>query len=122
MTSKRGVQKREGGEVQMKTEHDDPLTKALARLQQTMSGEDHAVTESSRPPVSCDSDIGELFAAELQARRERLEYWISLLSEEARSSAEGVPVVRGSRHKCRRLEFPPRAKRRLGARRHSTAG
>ena len=105
----------------MKTEHDDPLTKALTRLQQTMSGEDHAVTESSRPPVSCGSDIGELFVAELEARRERLEYWISLLSEEARSSAEGVPVVRGSRHKCRRLELPPRAKRCLGARRHSTA-
>jgi hypothetical protein len=105
----------------MKTEHDDSLTKTLARLQQTVSGEDHAVTESSRPPVSCDSDIGELFLAELEARRERLRHWISLLSEEAHLSGGGVPVVRGSRHKCRSLALPPRAKRRLGARRHSTA-
>ena len=105
----------------MKTKHDDPLTKALARLHQTVSGEDHAVTESSRPPISCDSDIGELFLAELQTRRERLGHWISLLSEEARLSGGGVAVVQGSRHKCRRLELPPRAKRCLGARRHSTA-
>ena len=106
----------------MKTEHDDSPTKALAWLEQTVPGEDHAVTESSRPPVSCDSDIGELFVAELQARRERLRHWISLLSEEARVSGGGVPVVRGSRYKCRGSELPPRAKRRLGARRHSTAG
>ena len=106
----------------MKTEHDDSPTKTLARLPQTVPGEDRAVTESSGLPVSCDSDIGELFLAELQARRERLRHWISLLSEEAGLSGGGVAVVRGSRHKCRRLELPPRAKRRLGARRHSTAG
>ena len=105
----------------MKTEHDDSLTKALALLEQTVPSEDHALKGSSRPPISCDSDIGELFLAELQARRERLKHWISLLSEEARASGGGVPVVRGSRHKCRGLELPPRAKRRLGSRRHSTA-
>ena len=105
----------------MTSEHDDSLTKALARLQQTVSGEDHAVMESSRPPVSCESDIGELFLAELEGRRERLRYWISLLSEEAHLSGGGVPMVRGSHHKCRRLALPSRAKRRLGARRHSTA-
>ena len=103
----------------MKTEHDDSLTKALALLERTVPGEDHALTESSGSPVSCD--IGELFLAELQARRERLRHWISLLSEEARSSGGRVPVVRGSRHKCRGPGLPPRAERRLGARRHSTA-
>ena len=87
----------------MKTEHDD----------------DRAVTESALSPVS--GDISELFLTELQARRERLRHWISLLSEEAHLSGGGVPVVRGSRHKCRSLALPPRAKRRLGARRHSTA-
>jgi hypothetical protein len=106
----------------MKTEHDDSPTKALVRLPLTVPGEDHDATEFSHPPGSCDSDIGESFLAELQARRERLRHWISLLSEEASLSGGGVAVVRGSRHKCRRLEFPPRAKRRLGARRHSTAG
>ena len=105
----------------METGHDDSETKALALLQQTVPGEDQALTESSHPPVSCDSDIGELFLAELQARRERLRHWISLLSEDARLSGGGVPVVHGSRHKCGGAELPPRAKRRLGTRRRSTA-
>jgi hypothetical protein len=103
----------------MKTEHDISLRKALARLEGTMTGEDHALTESSRSPVSCD--IGELFLAELQARRERLRHWISLLSEEARLSGWRRPAVSGSRHKCRGLALPPRAERQLDARRHSTA-
>ena len=105
----------------MKTEHDDSPTKALAWLEQTVAGEDHAVTESSRPPVSCDSDIGELFVAELQARRERLQHWIGLLHEEARQDGVCTPVVCASRYKCRGLRLPPRAQRRLGARRRSTA-
>ncbi len=103
----------------MKREHDDSLTKALALLERTVPGEVRTVTESSGSPVSCD--IGELFLAELQARRERLRHWISLLSEEARLSGGRAPVVRGSRHKCRALELSPRADRRLGARRRSTA-
>ena len=106
----------------MKTKHDDPLTKALARLHQTVSGGDHAVTESSRPPISCDSDIGELFLAELQTRRERLGHWISLLSEEMRLSGGLMPVVYESRHKCSGPRSPRRAKRQLGAQRHSEAG
>ena len=104
----------------MKTGKDDTLTKALALLQRTVPGADHAVKRPSLSPVS--GDVGELFLAELQTRRERLRHWISLLSEEARVSGGGVPVVRGSRYKCRRRGLPPRAKRRLGARRHSTAG
>ena len=103
----------------MTTKHHDSLTKALALLQQRVPGEDRAVTESSLSPVSCD--IGELFLAELQARRERLRHWLRLLSEEARQSDRCAPVVRGSRHQCRGLELPSRAERRLGARRHSTA-
>jgi hypothetical protein len=103
----------------MRQEHDDSLKKALALPEQTMPGEDHAVTESSGSPVSCD--IGELFLAELQARRERLRHWISLLSEEARLSRGRVPVPGGSRHRCRRLELPSHGERRLGTGRHSTA-
>jgi hypothetical protein len=104
----------------MKPEHDDSLTKALALLEGTVPGEGRAVTESSGSPVSCD--IGELFLAELQARRERLRHWIRLLNEEARLSGGRVPVAGGSRHKCRGLELAPRGERRLGARRrHSTA-
>lgn len=103
----------------MKREHDDSLRKALRLLEQTMPGKDHAPTESSVSPVSCD--IGELFLAELEARRERLRRWISLLNEEAHLSGGRLPAVNGSRHKCRGLALPPGAERRLGARRHSTA-
>ena len=103
----------------MKTEPDDSPTTALALLERTVPGEDHALTESSRPAVSCD--IGELFLAELQARRERLRHWLNLLSDEVRLSGGGIPVAEGSRHKCRGPRLPPRAERRLGARRHSTA-
>ncbi len=103
----------------MKPEHDDSLTKAFALPEGTMPAEDHAVTESSGSPVS--SDVCELFLAELQARRERLRHWISLVSEEARSSGGRVPVPGGSRHRCRGPELPSRAQRRLGARRNSTA-
>ena len=102
----------------MKTEH-DALTKALALLERSVPGEDRAMTESSLSPVS--GDIGEMFLAELQARRERLNHWIRLVSEEARLNGGGAPVVRGSRPKCRALQLSPRAERRLGARRHSTA-
>lgn len=109
----------DGGETQMITEHDDSPTKALALLEPTAPGEDHVPAESSGSSVS--GDIGELFIAELQARRERLRHWISLLSEEARSSSGRVPVVQRSRHKCGRPEHPPRGDRRLGARRRSTA-
>ena len=101
----------------MKRVHDDSLTTILARLQKT--GEDRAATESSLSPVS--GDIGEMFLAELQSRRERLRHWIHLLSEEARLSGGCAPVVAGSRHKCRALQLSSRAERRLGARRHSTA-
>ena len=104
----------------MKTEHDDSPTQASAWLEQTVPGEDHAVTESSRPPVSCDSDIGELFVAELQARRERLQHWIGLLHEEARQGGGRTQVACGSRHKCRGIRIPPRAERRLGAQRRSS--
>jgi len=76
----------------MKTAHDDPPT-----------------AEPTRSP-----DVAELFLAELQARRERLRHWISLLNEEARLSGGGDPVIEGSRYKCR-------GPRRSGARRHSTA-
>jgi hypothetical protein len=103
----------------MKTEHDDSLRKALALLERTVPGKDHAVTESSRSPVSCD--IGELFLAELQARRERLRHWISLLSEEARVSGGRLPGVSGSRYKCKGLALPSRAERRLDARSQATA-
>jgi hypothetical protein len=102
----------------MKTEH-DALTKALALLERSVPGEDRAMTESSLSPVS--GDIGEMFLAELQARRERLNHWIRLVSEEARLNGGGAPVVPGPRHKCRGLQFPPRSERRLGARRHPTA-
>jgi hypothetical protein len=102
----------------MKTEPDDSSTTALALLERTVPGEDHALAESSRSPLSCD--IGELFLAELQTRRERLRHWITLLSEEARSSGGGIPVAGGSRHKCRGPRLPSRAKR-LRARSHSTA-
>jgi hypothetical protein len=100
----------------MKTEHDDAVTKALALLRQTVPGEDRALKGSSLSPVS--DDVGELFLAELQARRERLKRWIRLVSEEARLC---VPVVGGSRYKCRATRLPPGAERRLGAQRHSTA-
>ena len=102
----------------MKTEHDAP-TKALALIERSVPGEDRAAAESSPSPVS--GDIGELFVAELEARRERLKRWIRLVSEEARLNGGCAPVVLGSRHKCRGLQFPPRAERRLGARRHPTA-
>jgi hypothetical protein len=62
-----------------------------------------------------------LFLAELQARRERLKHWIGLLHEEARQGGGCAPVVRGSRHTCRGPRIPPRAERRLGAHRYSTA-
>jgi hypothetical protein len=103
----------------MKTEYDDSPTAALALLERTVPGEDHASMESSHSPVSCD--IGELFLAELQARRERLRHWINLLSEEARLSGGGIPAAHGSRYKCIGPRPPARAKRRLPARRRSTA-
>jgi hypothetical protein len=103
----------------MKTKHDDSLTKALALLQRAVLNEDRAVAGSPLSPVS--DEIGELFLAELQARRERLRHWIRLLNEEARLSGGRAPAASGSRHKCRGLVLPPRAERRLGARRHSTA-
>jgi hypothetical protein len=87
----------------MKTEHDD----------------DRAVTESTFSLVS--GDIGELFLTELQARRERLKQWIRLVSEEARRNGGRTAVVRRSRYKCRGPRIPPRARRRLGAQRHSAA-
>jgi hypothetical protein len=103
----------------MKTEHDDAVTKALALLRPTVPGEDRALKGSSLSPVS--DDVGELFLAELQARRERLKGWIRLVSEEARLNGRCVPVVGGSRYKCRATRLPPGAERRLGAQRHSTA-
>ena len=103
----------------MKTEHDDAPTKALALLRQTVPGEDRALTGSSRSPVS--DDIGELFLAELQARRERLRHWIRLVSEEARLDGRRAPMACGSRHKCRGTRHLPGAERRLGTQRHSTA-
>jgi hypothetical protein len=90
----------------MKTDHDDSPT------------EDRALTESPRSPAACD--IGELFLAELQARRERLRHWIGLLSEEAGLSGGPFPAVHGSHLKCRARGLPSRAARRLGTRRHST--
>ena len=103
----------------MKTGHNDALTKALALLRQTVPGEDRAVTESSLSPVS--GDIGELFLAELQSRRERLRHWIHLVNEEARLSGGCAPVARESRYKCRGVRLPPHAERRLGVRRQPTA-
>jgi hypothetical protein len=90
----------------MKTEHDAP-TKALALSERTVPGEDRAAAESSFSPVS--GDIGDLFLAELQARRKRLNHWIRLVREEARLNGGCAPVVLGSRHKCRGLQLPPRA-------------
>ena len=104
----------------MKTEHNDSLAKALALIEQTVTGEDRALMESSLSSVSCD--VVELFAAELRARRERLRHWISLLSEEMRLSGGLMPVVYESRHKCSGPRSPRRAKRQLGAQRHSEAG
>ena len=103
----------------MKTEHNDSLAKALALIEQTVTGEDRALMESSLSSVSCD--VVELFAAELRARRERLRHWISLLSEEACSIGGRVPVVCGPRHECRGPRLPSRAKRRLRARHHFKA-
>jgi hypothetical protein len=103
----------------MKREHDDSLRKALALLERTVPGEDHALTGSSRSPASCD--IGDLFLAELQARRERLRRWINLLNEEAGLSSGRLPTAGRSRHKCKGLALPPGAEQRLGVRRHSTA-
>ena len=82
----------------------DALTEALTLLRQT------ARSERRGAPVS--SDIGELFLAELQARRERLKQWIRLLHEEAIRTPAGGP-----RHKCKgparilpnRAETPSRA-------------
>jgi hypothetical protein len=98
----------------MKTEHDDSPATALAQLERTVPGEDHAPTELSHSAGS--GDIGELFLAELEARRERLRHWISLLSEEARLSGGRIPMADGSRHKCRGPRLPSRAARRLRAR------
>ena len=103
----------------MKTEHDDSLAKALALIERTVAGEDRALTEPSLSSVSCD--IAELFVAELQARRERLRHWISLLSEEARLSGGRMPLACGPRHKCTGTGLRSRAKRRQGARHQSTA-
>ena len=103
----------------MRTEPDDSPTTALALLERTVPGEDHALTESSRPAVSCD--IGELFLAELQVRRERLRHWLRLLSEEAGLSGGDFPGVKGSRHKCRGPRRPACTERRLRARRGCTA-
>ena len=103
----------------MKTGHDDTVTKALALLQKTMPSEDRALKGPSFSSVS--DDVGELFLAELQARRERLKHWIRLVSEDARRNGGRAPVVRGTRHKCRGTRIPPCAERRLGAPRHATA-
>jgi hypothetical protein len=103
----------------MKTKHDDSLTKALALLQKTVLREDRAVAGSCLSPVS--DDIGELFLAELQSRRERLRRWLRLLNEEARLSGGRAPAVGGSRHQCRGPRLTPCAERRSGARRHSSA-
>ena len=102
----------------MKTRRDDSPKKALALLERT-SGEERAAAESAGSPASCD--IGELFLAELEVRRERLRHWIRLLSEEARLSGGGIPVAHGSRHKCRGPRLASRAEPPLRARRHSTA-
>jgi hypothetical protein len=96
----------------MKTKHDDSPLKALALLPQAVPGDDRLATESSLSPVSCD--LGELFVAEMQARRERLSHWLRLLSEEARLNGGCAPAPGSSRYKCR-------GERRLSARRHSTA-
>ena len=96
----------------MKAESRDSLMEALTLLRQT------ARSERRGAPVS--SDIGELFLAELRARRERLTQWIHLLHEEAIRAPAGGP-----RHKCKgparilpnRAETPSRgaAQRRLVA-------
>jgi hypothetical protein len=72
----------------MNAEPRDSLMEALTLLRQT------ARSERRGAPVS--SDIGELFLAELQARRERLTQWIRLLREEAIRTPAGGP-----RHKCK---------------------
>jgi len=102
----------------MKTGREDTLAKALALLQRTVPGEDYVVKKPSLSPVS--GDVGELFLAELQARRERLQHWIGLLHEEARQGGGRTQVACGSRHKCRGIRIPPRAERRLGAQRRSS--
>jgi len=103
----------------MKTGHDDCLTKALALLKQTVPGGDRALKGPSLSPVS--GDIGDLFLAELQARRERLKHWIRLVNEEVRLDGVRAPAVCGTRHQCRGPRIPPRSERRLGTQRHSTA-
>jgi hypothetical protein len=103
----------------MKTGHDDSLMEALTLLRRTLPGEGRPRKGSSLGPIS--SDVGDLFLAELQSRRERLKHWIRLLSEEARLSRGSAPVVCGSRHRCRGLAIAPRAARGLSVRRHSTA-
>ena len=87
-----------GPEIQMKSGHDDPLIKALALLSRSVLSDDGA-SKRSLSPVS--GDIGEMFLAELQARRERLKNWLRLLKEEARVTGESGLVARGSRYKCR---------------------
>jgi hypothetical protein len=77
----------------MNGELSDPLSMALRLRREPPS------------PVA-GPDIAELFLAELEARRERLQAWISLLHEQL-NREQGIPVRRArSRAASRRCHRP----------------
>ncbi len=75
----------------MNLESSDPLVEALRLCRQTLpplASEPCGGSGPGGPP-----DVGELFLAELQTRRQRLEDWLRLLGEQA-CRERGIPVRR----------------------------
>ena len=87
-----------------KAGENDSLTQAVELLRKTVLSERRA---ARRPSTA---DIGELFVAELQERRQRLQQWLRLINAEASGKPCGAGAMvrtRASTHRCRTTRTAP---------------
>ncbi len=85
----------------------EPIEEALQPIRPTALQDPAAGAESSAPR----SDLAELLLVELQGRRERLQQWLQMISEEAAGDFSLSSSPRKPARKCRSRESGPRTAR-----------
>ena len=85
----------------------ESIAEALQLIRQTALKETGAGAESPAP----SSDLAELFLVELQSRRERLQQWLRLISQEAACDSSSFSPPSKAVHKCRSQASRPRTAR-----------
>ncbi len=89
-------------ERNMNGESQDCMVEALTLLRKAVRADNRKPGETAIAGLS--NDIGELFLADMENRRKRLQHWIVLLSEEVRRHADAPPpriLPHRSRYTCR---------------------